>query len=177
MLKELYKKAVYDIWRNIIIRCNNPHSNSHYISYIDCNVCEEWLVFDNFYKWYIENYYQIPNKQMCVDKDLLYKNNKIYSPQTCCIIPHDINILLTKRKNKRGKYPIGVYLKNKKYIAKCKFLNKTYWLGSYSNEQDAFMAYKKFKEFSIKAMADKYKEYLPCMVYEALYNYKVEFND
>lgn len=114
---------------------------------------------------------------MCVDKDILFKNNNLYSPNTCCIIPNSINVLLTKRKSKRGDYPIGVYKKDNKYCSKCKYLGKTYWLGTYDNEYDAFMAYKNFKEQSIKNIANKYRDYLSNNVYMALLNYKVEIND
>ena len=33
---------------------------------------------------------------MCLDKDILYKNNTIYSKDTCIFIPERINILFTK---------------------------------------------------------------------------------
>ena len=175
--KELDKKHIYYIWRNIHLRCEKPKTNKKYISYVNCAVCDEWSVFDNFYNWYIKNFYQIPNQKMCVDKDVLCKNNKLYSPQTCCILPNDINVLLTNRKSERGDYPLGVYKKDKKYIAKCKYENKTIWIGSYDNVNDAFNAYKYKKEELIKKKANEYKLLLPQRIYEALLNYSIEITD
>ena len=56
---------------------------------------------------------------MCLDKDILYKNNTIYSKDTCIFIPERINILFTKNNAKRGNYPIGVYFNKRlgKFIA------------------------------------------------------------
>lgn len=33
--------------------------NNKQLSYFDCEVCDEWLCFQNFAKWYEENYYEI----------------------------------------------------------------------------------------------------------------------
>ena len=171
------EKHIKYIYNNMFRRCYYSDSNDSYYSYFNCSVSDEWKDFDIFYKWYIENYYEIPNEKMCLDKDILVKNNKIYSPNTCCFVPNSINILLTKRKALRGNCPIGVYKKGLKYCSKCKYKNKTYWLGSYDNENDAFLAYKLFKENSIKNIAKEYKQFLPNHVYEALINYEVEKED
>ena len=40
-----------------------------------------------------------------------------------------------------------------------------------------FYAYKENKEQIIKKMADKYKNEIPQILYDALYRYKVEIND
>jgi hypothetical protein len=45
-----------------------------------------------------------------LDKDILVKNNKVYSPSTCVFVPKSLNCLLEKRANHRGAYPIGVTL-------------------------------------------------------------------
>lgn len=48
--------------------------------------CDEWLSFSVFAKWfkiaYVEGYH--------LDKDLLFKCNKIYSPDTTIFIPGEI---------------------------------------------------------------------------------------
>ena len=43
-----------------------------------------------------------------LDKDLLIYQNKIYSPETCVLVPTYINSFMTKRQNARGLYPLGV---------------------------------------------------------------------
>ena len=49
---------------------------------------------------------------MAIDKDILYKGNKIYCPEKCIFVPFSINSLFTKRQNRRGDYPIGVCKNN-----------------------------------------------------------------
>lgn len=63
-----------------------------------------------------------------LDKDILVKGNKIYSPETCCFVPQEINNLFTKRKSCRGTLPIGVkYIKeNKKFSASFSRNKKNY---------------------------------------------------
>ena len=120
---------------------------------------------------------------MDLDKDILVKGNKIYSPETCMFVPQNINKLFTKSNKIRGKYPIGVYFNKNanKFKAQCRiFYNgKTQQesLGLYNTIEDAFNAYKQFKEANIKQMADEYKGKIPDKLYEAMYDYKVEITD
>lgn len=116
---------------------------------------------------------------MIVDKDILYKNCKLYSPTTCCIIPSDINKLFCNAKAIRGQLPLGVIYnkKNRNYNARITKYNKGIHLGCFNTPQEAFKAYKIAKEKYIKEMADKYKEYLPQKLYDAMYNYQVDITD
>ena len=164
-------------------RCYSGEYQKKEPTYKDCTVCKEWLNYSNFKKWYDDNYYEIDGEQMALDKDILVKGNKIYSPETCVFVPQNINNLFIKSNKIRGKYPIGVtFNKNKnKYQAYCSMLingkSQQKTLGYYNNIEEAFNAYKQFKEADIKQMADYYKENIPDKLYEAMYNYKVEITD
>ena len=50
-------------------------------------------------------------------------------------------------------------------------------LGTYSTPEEAFYAYKEYKEKLIKEIADLYQNEIPTILYEAMYNYEVEIND
>ena len=50
-------------------------------------------------------------------------------------------------------------------------------LGYYDTPEDAFNAYKQFKEKYIKQVAYKYKDKIPDKLYKAMYEYKVEIED
>lgn len=168
----------YVKWCQMLHRCYGM--NNHNISYKNCSVCNEWLNFQNFAKWYDENYYQVLNENMEIDKDILCKGNKVYSSKNCIFVPHTINSLFVKCNRVRGKYPIGVYFNKKigKFIAQvnCYDKNQT-TIGRYNNYQDAFLAYKKVKEKYIKYIADQYKEVIPKVLYDAMYKYQVEITD
>ena len=121
---------------------------------------------------------------MCLDKDILYKGNKIYSPETCIFAPHRINTLFTKRDRSRGESPIGTSpRKNGKYVAQCNLINpetgksKKETLGLYDTQEKAFEVYKYYKEKNIKEVADYFKEYIPEILYNGMYNYQVEITD
>ena len=59
-----------------------------------------------------------------MDKDILVKHNKIYSPDTCMFVPQTINNLFVKNNKNRGKSVIGISLhKCGKYVAKCHLIN------------------------------------------------------
>lgn len=84
---------------------------------------------------------------------------------------------LLKIKKKRGKYPIGVDFHKGKYRARCNTIDGSVFLGNYNNPKSAFLAYKNFKEKYLKEVAEKYKNYIPNVLYEALYNYEVDEGD
>lgn len=179
------KTKCYITWYAMLQRCYDGKFHEKEPTYINCEVCEKWLCFQNFAKWYYDNYYEIENETMCLDKDILCKGNKIYSQDNCIFIPHNINVLFTKRDNDRGEYPIGVcYDKQaKKFVAQCSIYDfkenkkKHIHLGYYDSTEKAFESYKQYKEKYIKEIADYYKCKIPEKLYNALYKYKVEIND
>ena len=173
----------YICWNSMLKRCYSTKLQKKYPTYKGCYVSEGWLYYHNFKNWYNENYYEIDGKTSQLDKDILIKNNKIYSPDTCVFVPKFINTLFIKCQNSRGQYPIGVrYDKtSKKYIARLRVFKdgkKTRkYLGSFNTVNEAFEAYKKAKEEYIKEVADEYKDKIPAKLYEAMYGYEVSIDD
>lgn len=170
---------VYDKWSKMLSRCYSETELNRYPTYTTCSVCEDWLNFQNFAEWFEENYYEVPNEIMCLDKDILFKRNKLYSKDTCCIVPDNINILFTKTDSIRGEYPIGVsfHKSHNCFVSQMNRDGKLIHLGEFDNPIDAFNVYKISKEREIKRQADRYKKYLPQHVYDALLRYKVEIDD
>lgn len=173
----------YSVWTSMLKRCYSDKCQKKQPTYKGCCVCEEWLNYSNFKKWFNDNYYEIEGEQMNLDKDILVKGNKIYSPETCVFVPKKINTLFVKSNKSRGKYPIGVSFRKykNKYKALCRIFDngksKLKHLGYYNTIEDAFNAYKEFKETEIKQIADEYKDKIPDKLYEAMHNYKVEITD
>lgn len=174
----------YKIWNSMLQRCYDSKYHERKSTYMNCKVCEEWLCFQNFAEWFYKNYYEIENERMALDKDILVKNNKIYSPVTCIFVPQTINSLFVKSDKSRGSSVIGTSLyRNGKYRAYCNLLNpktgKSKWghLGVYNTQEKAFEIYKYYKEKNIKMVADYYKNKIPKILYDALYTYIVEITD
>ena len=169
---------VYKCWHSMLQRCYDKKVHNIRKTYEKCIVCDEWLNFQDFAEWYNENYYNIDNEIMHLDKDILVKNNKMYSPDTCVFVPQRINALFTKSNSKRGKYPIGVSIKeNGKFQVQCHINGKNHKIGYYNTIEEAFNAYKNAKENEIKRIADQYKYLIPDNLYIALYNYEIDIND
>lgn len=168
------------LWNDMYTRCYNTKLHKRFPEYRGCSICDYWLEDkERFYKWVEKNYYMIGNEQMDLDKDILFKGNKVYSPETCVFVPHTINTLLLNNKRKRGKYPLGVnYEKAKgKYRAALNVDGRTIKLGHYNTVEEAFRDYKRHKEALIIVVADRYKGKLPDRVYEAMMNWKIEIDD
>ena len=176
-------KKEYIIWRDMLRRCYDPKYYENKPIYKRCKVEEYLLNFQHMGKWIDENYYEVPGEEMCLDKDILCKGNKVYSRDTCIFVPERINLLFVKRDNARGDYPIGVRLTpSGNYQALCdNGYGKQICLGTYSTKEEAFRVYKQYKENLIKETIDSYKGKIPEPYYSrlktAMYNYEVEIDD
>ena len=176
-------KEEYKIWYHMVERCYDPKLHKRYSSYKGCKVEDYLLNFQHMGEWIEENYYEVPGEQMCLDKDILCKGNKVYSRETCIFVPERINLLFVKSDNVRGNSPIGITPRSSgNYQVYCKNgYGKSIYLGTYSTKEEAFRAYKKYKEKLIKEVIDSYEGKIPEPFYSklktAMYNYKVEIDD
>lgn len=169
----------YNAWHGMMMRCYCEKFNKDKLSYKDCVVCNEWHNLFIFDKWYRENFYSIPDQRMELDKDIIQKGNKIYSPDTCVFVPQRINTLIINAKRIRGEFPIGVYYdkQKKRFIANMNYNGRNLKIKQCKTPIEAFFWYKTYKEAYIKQVADEYKEVIPTLLYSALYNWKVEITD
>lgn len=170
----------YQTWRSMIERCYDDKFIEKHPTYQGCSVYDEWINFQNFAKWFDENYYEVEGEKMNLDKDILIKGNKLYSPESCVFVPQRINLLFVKNDSIRGNLPIGIHFEKqtKKYKAQCKInKGKVKNLGRYNSIEEAFLTYKVFKEKYIKEVAEEYKNKIPEKLYNAMLSYIVEIND
>ena len=183
------KTDIYIEWIMMLNRCYSDDLHKEHNTYLNCEMYEEWHNFQKFAEWRENNFYQVGNEKMCLDKDILVKGNKIYSPETCIFVPDRINKLFTKSDKARGEYPIGVNY-SKKYNdlrVRCSVFNidknkkERIHIGTFKPNQveEAFQCYKTFKENYIKQVADDYysKGLIPKKLYDAMYRYKIEITD
>ena len=150
-------------WNLLLNRVNNGVGNS----YRDTKICEEWLDFNNFKSWFIENSYAGKQFKLEIDKDLFGNGDKLYSPETCCLLPKSLNILLSSCTS-RNEFLPGVSLtKSGKYqvssTRNCTVIKKVF-----DTQEEAFEEFKRFKKESILIAAEAYKFLLPDRIYKAL---------
>jgi len=164
-------------WHDMLNRCYNARFHERQPQYRGCTVCEEWLNYSNFKVWYDQN--KISGMSLDLDKDILFKGNKEYSPETVAFVPHAINALFVNGKKNRGDLPLGVrFDKSKgKYRAEMSFMGEPIKLGWFDNAESAFARYKEYKEDFIKDIAEQYRDEIPHKVYEAMMNWKIEIDD
>ena len=176
-------KRHYRLWTDMLERGYSMLCKDKQPSYRNTTVCDEWLNFQNFAKWCDRqdsfNKKDCKGKSYQLDKDILVKGNKIYSPETCRFVPQEINKLLTNRRNDRGLYPIGVtYEKDRcRFTAQMLCYGKHKRLGSFETPEEAFQAYKTAKESYIKEVAEKWKDSVDDEVYNALMNWEIRIDD
>lgn len=172
------KSPARTAWEAMLQRCYTDYGN--HPTYHDCSVCDEWLLLSNFKSWF-ENPENGYREGYHLDKDIIVKGNRIYSPQTCCLVPRYINEMLVSCTAKRGKYPQGVYTSKcvKGYIARIHCMRKGRHLGVFQSVESAFCAYKSAKEAYIKEIATEYfnRGEITKRVYDALMRYEVEVTD
>lgn len=160
----------YNLWVSMMERCYCEKRRYRTKSYVDCEVCEKWYNFQNFAKWYHDNYYECDGR-LQVDKDILIPGNRIYSPDNCLLIPQKINVLFINKPNNRG-LPNGIKKCVHGYSAKYNHNE----LGVYITLEEAYSVYTQKKKEEIIKVANEYKSIIPCKVYDAIisYEFKIE---
>lgn len=150
----------YRYWCDMLRRCYDVGFHERQPSYADCEVCEEWHNYQNFAKWFENNYYEIKNDTLDLDKDLLVANNKVYSPETCWFIPTGIN---------RG------YRNNKDRKAICALDSGEYVISPikqsprFTNLEEAKISYVNWTINKQLEKLESYKGELPVEIYQRLY--------
>lgn len=166
-------------WLSMLNRCYNPNVHIVMPTYKECSVCPEWHYLSKFKEWFEDpaNGYR---EGYQLDKDLFVKGNKVYSPDTCCFIPNEINVQIRRIQRKSNDLPIGVsFHRERMYRASVRKYSKNIHLGVYNTPEEAFNAYKEAKESYLKEIAYDYytRGEITKRVYDALMRYEVEITD
>lgn len=140
----------YRKWVDMLVRCYNEKFKAMHPSYMNCTVCEEWLLFSNFKAWMETQDWEGKD----LDKDLIVPGNRVYSPDACVFVNQMVNKFVIDCLASRGEWPIGVYWAKhaNKFLAYCNdpFSNKRKHLGYHDSPEEAHLAWLKCKrEFSI----------------------------
>ena len=162
--------ASYIKWKNMIQRCYSDAVHKLKPYYIGKEVCIEWQNYQNFKIWFDAHY--IPGTKVDLDKDLLYKEGNIYSPETCAFMTHFLNTVFEDRgiesniqQNDDGKYSVSMSVLNKKID-----------IGMFDSKEEAHKGFIDGKIDYICDLAEKCKGKVPDYVYEGMLNYKIEID-
>ena len=134
----------------MINRCHCPKFQARQPTYVGCSVDERWWSFMAFRAWYLE---QAPKPGEQLDKDFL-GDGKLYSPETCCFVSRQLNMLFCDAGAIRGKYPQGVsYHKSaRKFQAQIWCRSKKIHLGLYDTPKEAHAAYLEAKAANVEEL-------------------------
>jgi len=168
----------YNLWTDMLRRCFDEKYKQNQPTYEGVTCSKEWLSMTKF----AEDVSQMKGYGFDgwhLDKDILQKGNKLYSKDTCCFVPAEVNNLLIKSDNSRGEYPVGVgfHKVSGKFRASLAINGKRRHLGLFNTAKEAFQAYKSAKEAQIKAVAEKWQHLIDERVFQALMTYEVAIDD
>lgn len=151
-------------------RCGMFRYKKNYPTYADCYVCNEWYSFDSFINWVSKNYIKTTGINIVLDKDIKVRGNKVYSPDTCLLVPFVINTMFRDSKKSRGEFGLGVakVFKRNSYRAQMSIGVGTISLGDFSNESDAVASYRNARESRVIDMANKYKTSMTQEAYDCI---------
>ena len=158
------KKDAKKVWTLMINRCSQGYAE----------VCDEWKNYKSFEDWYMNNTYGTKQFRLELDKDLLSKGPKIYSPDTCCLLPKSLNLLLSSCVSRNRLLPGVQYNSKSKTFTATVNRSTITKKKTFKSERDAFEFYKLEKEKNIKIAAEAYSFLLPFNIYKALIEYEVE---
>lgn len=177
-------------WQHLLERCFSERCKEINPTYKNVTMCNEWLYYPNFYEWLHsqDNFEKwIVSNNWAIEKDIICKNNKIYAPDKCCLVPQYVNNLFCKHDISRGDLPVGVSYEKRTqmYIARVSKTQKSkrkyiLQIGRYPTPEDAFyLGYKPYKEAYIQKVAQEEfgKGNITKHCYDAMMNYQVEITD
>lgn len=173
-------QTAYKIYNGIVKRCSDTTDDDNVRSCYGMSTMWQGWIDDpkSFVIWYLNNYYEVDDEEMDVDKDLFGDGSGMYHPDFCCILPKGLNTLLanSKKHYKKGEtsentLPLGVRLseKTKKYYGEITFTgDEPLQLSEWDTPEEAFAEYKLMKLSDIYRVAAKYKRKVPKKIYDAL---------
>ena len=163
----------YNTWNGMLQRCYDPKLKQRRKTYEGCFVDTVFLDYEYFKEW-CHNQKGFGNKGFALDKDILIKGNKLYSEDTCCFVPTEINSMIAGLSSKGDKVT-GIYqnCKNGNWYLNTDYQNGHKKRGVFSDLKEAELEYLKLKTENIKSVAEKWKSQIDIRVYNALINWEV----
>lgn len=170
-IKTRHHTSILGVWGKMLSRCYNKNNVAYeYYGAKGVTVSDEWLNFQNFLAWCLDNNWDLDST---IDKDLLCLKDgsaKVYSEKTCCLIPQSLNSKLVLpaspsfcyRYKGIGKFRVRITENGKRVL-----------IGAFEDEHEAIIAYKVAKEKQIRSLAKDYEGVLKENILQALRDWTI----
>lgn len=158
-----YTDKRYVLWHSIIRRSYSEVYHKNKPTYKDVSVCENWKYLSNF----IRDVEQMPNFDMALsenwelDKDLLGGDKRLYSKDTCCFLPRELNTLFNRESSKGLKTGVSYNKRLGKFVSSINKGRGSKHIGVYLTEDEAHYSYCKEKQKHLDSLILKYEDKLP----------------
>lgn len=170
----------YKLWSRMIERAYSTEYHKKQPTYKDVTVDERW----HNYQVFAEDIEQVFGYNMIdgngkvyqLDKDILVKDNKVYSKETVCFIPSALNkFTINKRETKDG-LPTGISIVNNtsKYTVQIAINGKQKNLGLFTNVSLARAVYVDARNQYARELAERYEGKVDPRVIDILNNWNEE---
>lgn len=157
----------YKKWRGMMTRNYYHDYNARLTSYKDCYVADEWHSLQVFSDWY---YKQVGwDKGFELDKDLLSDGAKVYSPETCCLIPREINTAIVSLTNSDS---IMGYHERREGVFEVRLRAITGSCRSFTDKEEAINYYKQLKMACLGNLIEEWEGKVDKKVIEKLKSWK-----
>ena len=156
----------YRLWRDMVARCYSVKKLFRNKSYETCTISSDFVRYSDFASWCKDQVgFDMDNYHL--DKDILSTCGKIYSKDTCCFIPRELNCLYKSILNWKKGDVNHSFLKGV-YVCRITRFGKTFNLGSFKTIGEADLAYSVAKMNYIKDVCVKYADSVDPRVIEKL---------
>ena len=159
----------YETWNSMLYRCYNKRKDGQNDSYYGIvEVCKEWHNYQNFAEWYYENFYTVGEESMCLDKDTICRDNKIYSPETCVFLPKKLNVAFIKIS--QDKFWINDIRSNgmERFSCQITLNGKQKYLGIFNTKEELIEYKNKIRREHLLNLISEYEEKIPAHITEKL---------
>lgn len=152
----------YKAWKTIFKVCYSSKLTNKVNPYVNCTVCDEWHNFQNFAKWYDENYPKDGGKYT-IDKNIKSLGSKVYCPEHCIFVTSSIYRFAIRIEKTKGQLPVGVSIESRngrfQSFSKDPYTDKNARLGYFDSAIEAHLAWRNKKyEYAIELANQQERE-------------------